>query len=114
MRCDQCRLLYRLRMVVVVVVLVGGSGGVGGACTDAGVGAGAGRFWRSQSQPARVRPLLLSGNELEPPSSNTFLSWLRGFYFTLATITVVVIGDITPATLRETVSCIIFILLGVS
>eukprot|EP00966_Prymnesium_polylepis_P276185 6380722-Prymnesium_polylepis.1 len=57
-------------------------------------------------EPWRAEQMLPSGDDNEMLEHNAVLSWLRGFYFTLATITVVVIGDITPTTLTETIGCI--------
>eukprot|EP00327_Prymnesium_parvum_P015527 CAMPEP_0113284138 /NCGR_PEP_ID=MMETSP0008_2-20120614/29846_1 /TAXON_ID=97485 /ORGANISM="Prymnesium parvum" /LENGTH=2782 /DNA_ID=CAMNT_0000134945 /DNA_START=151 /DNA_END=8500 /DNA_ORIENTATION=+ /assembly_acc=CAM_ASM_000153 len=68
----------------------------------------------SSFEPWQPSDLVLPGKDYEPTVLNGFISWLRGFYFTLATITVVVIGDISPTTLDETIGCMILMLLGVS
>ena len=60
-----------------------------------------------------------TGEELLPSGQDVgyaaaWMTWLRSIYFNQATMVVVVIGDVTPTNLSETVYCILLILLGLS
>eukprot|EP00966_Prymnesium_polylepis_P233585 5402789-Prymnesium_polylepis.1 len=69
-----------------------------------------------EGAPVWTASELMGGDTREGtlPQDAALLSTLRGFYFNLATVTVVVIGDVTPSSLAETAFVLVLILFGVA